>query len=64
MLKPVLGVAAAGILGVVIWKILLLPLAAGLLGVLFTILKFALLAALVIFVVWLFRRNSGGEAHE
>lgn len=64
MLKPVLGVAAAGILGVIIWKILLLPLAAGLLGVLFTILKFALLAALVIFVVWLFRRNSGGEARE
>jgi hypothetical protein len=64
MLKPVIGVAAAGILGVVIWKILLLPLMAGLLGVLFTILKFALLAALVCFVVWLFRRNSGGEAHE
>ena len=64
MLKPVLGVAAAGILGVVIWKILLLPLMAGLLGVLFTILKFALLAALVIFLVWLFRRNSGGEARE
>jgi hypothetical protein len=64
MLKPVFGVAAAGILGVVIWKILLLPLMAGLLGVLFTILKFALLAALVCFVVWLFRRNSGGEAHE
>jgi uncharacterized membrane protein len=64
MLKPVFGVAAAGILGVVIWKILLLPLMAGLLGVLFTILKFALLAALVIFLVWLFRRNSGGEARE
>jgi uncharacterized membrane protein len=64
MLKPVFGVAAAGILGVVIWKILLLPLMAGLLGVLFTILKFALLAALVIFLVWLFRRNSGGEARD
>ena len=64
MLKPVFGVAAAGILGVVIWKILLLPLMAGLVGVLFTILKFALLAALVIFLVWLFRRNSGGEAKE
>ena len=64
MLKPVFGVAAAGILGVVIWKILLLPLMAGLVGVLFTMLKFALLAALVIFLVWLFRRNSGGEAKE
>ena len=64
MLKPVFGVAAAGILGVVLWKILLLPLMAGLLGVLFTILKFALLAALVIFLVWLFRRNSGGETRD
>lgn len=64
MLKPVFGVAAAGILGVVLWKILLLPLMAGLVGVLFTILKFALLAALVIFLVWLFRRNSGGEARD
>jgi hypothetical protein len=64
MLKPVLGVAAAGILGVAIWKILLLPLVAGLLGVLLTILKFALLAALVFFVVWLLRRNSGGETAE
>jgi uncharacterized membrane protein len=64
MLKPVLGVAAAGIFGVVIWKILLLPLMAGLLGVLFTLLKIALLAALVLFVVWLFRRKNGGEARD
>lgn len=64
MLKPVLGVAAAGIFGVVIWKILLLPLMAGLLGVLFTILKVALLAALVCFVVWMLRRNKGGEARD
>lgn len=64
MLKPVFGVAAAGVLGVVLWKILLLPLMAGLMGVLFTILKFALLAALVFFIVWLLRRNNGGEARD
>jgi hypothetical protein len=64
MLKPVFGVAAAGILGVVIWKILLLPLMAGLLGVLFTILKVALLAGAVFFVVWLLRRSNGGEARD
>jgi uncharacterized membrane protein len=64
MLKPVFGVAAAGILGVVIWKILLLPLVAGLMGVLFTILKFAVLAAVVLFVVWLLRRSNGGEARD
>lgn len=64
MLKPVLGVAAAGIFGVILWKILLLPLVAGLMGVLFTILKVALLAGAVFVVVWLLRRNNGGEAHD
>lgn len=64
MLKPVLGVAAAGIFGVILWKILLLPLVAGLMGVLFTILKVALLAGAVFLVVWLLRRNNGGEARD
>ena len=64
MLRPVLGVAAAGIFGVILWKILLLPLVAGLLGVLFTILKVALLAGAVFFVMWLLRRNNGGEARD
>lgn len=63
-MKPVLGVAAAGILGVILWKILLLPLVAGLMGVLFTILKVALLAGAVFFVVWLLRRGNGGEARD
>lgn len=64
MLKPVLGVAAAGIFGVILWKILLLPLVAGLMGVLFTILKVALLAGAVFLVVWLLRRKNGGEARD
>lgn len=64
MLKPVLGVAAAGIFGVILWKILLLPLVAGLMGVLFTILKVALLIGAVCVVVWLLRRNNGGEARD
>lgn len=64
MLKPVLGVAAAGIFGVILWKILLLPLVAGLMGVLFTILKVALLVGAVCFVVWLLRRSNGGEARD
>jgi hypothetical protein len=64
MLKPVLGVAAAGIFSVILWKILLLPLVAGLLGVLFTILKVALLAGAVFLVVWLLRRSNGGEARD
>lgn len=64
MLKPVLGVAAAGIFGVILWKVLLLPLVAGLMGVLFTILKVALLVGAVFVVVWLLRRNNGGEARD
>ncbi len=64
MLKPVLGVAAAGIFGVILWKILLLPLVAALMGVLFTMLKVALLAGAVFLVVWLLRRNNGGEARD
>jgi flagellar biogenesis protein FliO len=58
MLKPVLGLAAVGILSV-----LLLPLLGTLLGVAFFFVKIAL----VIFAIWLvfrlFRKRSGDEAH-
>lgn len=57
MLKPVIGLAAVGILSV-----LLLPLLGTLLGVAFFFVKIAL----VVFAIWLvfrlFRKRSGGEA--
>lgn len=57
MLKPVVGLAAVGILSV-----LLLPLLGTLLGVAFFFVKIAL----VVFAIWLvfrlFRKRSGGEA--
>jgi len=59
MLKPLLGLAATGVVAVLLWKllaVLLLPLAATVLGILFVVLKFALLAGAVLFAVWLFRR--------
>ena len=67
MLKPVVTLAAAGVIGIALWKILsilLLPLAGMLFGLLLTLLKVALLVALVMFAVWLFRRKDKekGEA--
>lgn len=60
-----LQLAAAGILGVAVWKvlsILLLPLLGTFLGFLFTIVKFALLIGLVVLAFWLFRKR--GETGE
>jgi hypothetical protein len=67
MLKPVVTLAAAGVIGIALWKILsilLLPLAGMLFGLLLTLLKVGLLVALVMFAVWLFRRKDKekGEA--
>ncbi len=68
MLKPVVTLAAAGVVGIALWKILsilLLPLAGMLFGLLLTLLKVGLLVALVMFAVWLFRRKDKekGEAN-
>lgn len=67
MLKPVVTLATAGVIGIALWKILsilLLPLAGMLFGLLLTLLKVGLLVALVMFAVWLFRRKDKekGEA--
>ncbi len=65
MFKPVLTLAAAGVIGVALWKILsilLLPLAGALLAFVATVLKVGLLIALVFFALWLWRRNDKGEA--
>jgi hypothetical protein len=66
-MRPVVTLAAAGVIGVALWKvlsILLLPLAGLLLGLVLTLVKVGLLVALVMFAVWLFRRKDkeGGEA--
>lgn len=66
-MRPVVTLAAAGIIGVALWKvlsILLLPLAGLLLGLVLTLIKVGLLVALVMLAVWFFRRKEkeGGEA--
>jgi hypothetical protein len=65
MLKPVVTLAAVAAVGVVIWKLLgllLLPLLGVALGVVVTIIKFAFVASMVFFVLWLFRRSGRREA--
>ena len=57
MLKPVLGFAALGIVGV-----LLLPVFGALLGVVFFLLKIALVIFAIWFVMRLFRNKKSDEA--
>jgi Flp pilus assembly protein TadB len=57
MIKPVLQLAAVGLVGVVLWKV-----AAGLLLPLFFVLfKVALIVGLVMFAFWYFRKDRGKE---
>ena len=54
MAKPIVQLAALGVVGVILWKLF-----AGLfLGILFTIFKFAFIAGLAFFAFWLFKRWS------
>ena len=65
MLKPMMGLAATGILAVVLWKllaVLLLPLFGVALMLVFTALKIAIWAGVILFAIWLFRRISRREA--
>ncbi|HTR21693.1 MAG TPA: hypothetical protein VMH88_12635 [Gemmatimonadales bacterium] len=62
MLKPILTLAGTAVLGVVLWKILLLPLAGMLMGLLFTVVKIAVVFGLIFLVVYLLRRSSKDEA--
>lgn len=64
MLKPVLQLAAVGLLGVTIWKLasfLLLPLLGTALGFVFAILKIAVIVGAILFVVWFLRKKGGEE---
>ena len=64
MLKPMLAVTATGIVAFILWKalaILLLPLFGIALGMVITLLKFILLAGLLLLSVWLYRRLNRSE---
>jgi hypothetical protein len=58
MAKPIVSLAAAGVLGFALWKVLsflFLPLVGTLLGVLFTLVKVAAIVGVVLLVMWLLR---------
>ncbi|MGH7569192.1 MAG: hypothetical protein ACREL9_09515 [Gemmatimonadales bacterium] len=61
MLKPTLALAAAGFLGVVLWKVLLLPLLAGVLGF---VLKLALVAGVALLIFWVLHRKDAKPGDE
>ena len=61
MLKPVVSLAAAGFIGVLLTKllmVLLLPLVGMFIGVVFLVLKVLLVVSLIWFGYWLFTRAS------
>jgi len=58
MSRPIVSLAAAGVLGFALWKVLsflLLPLVGTLLAVLFTLVKVAAIVGVVLLVLWLLR---------
>lgn len=64
MLKPMFKLAAIGVVGFAAVKLvglLFVPLIGMLLGLLITVLKIALIIALVYFGFWFFRRLVNGE---
>jgi hypothetical protein len=57
MIKPVLQLAAVGLVGVILWKVaagLLLPL-------FFFVFKIALIAALIALAFWFFNKKTRGK---
>ncbi len=68
MLKPVLQLAAVGVVGAVVWKLaafLLLPLLGTALGFVFLIVKVVLVVGVIALLFWLFnRKKSGGDVKD
>jgi hypothetical protein len=68
VLKPVLQLAAVGVVGAVVWKlaaVLLLPLLGTALGFVFLIVKVVLVVGVIAFLFWLFnRKKSGGDVKD
>ncbi len=61
MLKPVLGLAATGVVALLLWKVLaifLLPLFGVALGFMFLVLKIGFIVGAVLLAAWIFRRMS------
>jgi hypothetical protein len=57
MLKPVVQLAAVGLIGVVLWKLA----AAFLLPLFFLVFKIGLIVALIMLAFWYFKKDRGKE---
>jgi len=60
MSKPVLQIAAVGVAGVLLWKVLAGPL----IGLLFVALKVAFVVGLVMFALWFFKKSQKDEQRD
>ena len=64
-MKPILGVAATGVVAVLLWKVLLvflLPLIGIAAGLLFLVAKVVFVGVMVCVAIWLLRRCTRREA--
>jgi len=62
--KPILGVAATGVVAVLLWKVLLiflLPLVGIAVGFLFLVAKIVFVGVMVCVAIWLYRRLARRE---
>lgn len=60
-MKPVLGLAASGVLALVLWKVMvlfLLPLVGVAIGFVLVALKIGFIIGAILLAMWLFRRMS------
>ena len=65
MLKPILGLAATGVVAVLLWKLVLLallPLVGVAVGLVLLVVKVVFLGCAVIFAIWLIRRMTRDRA--
>ena len=63
-MKPILGVAATGVVAVLLWKVLLiflLPLVGIAVGFLFLVAKIVFVGVMVCVAIWLYRRLARRE---
>ena len=63
-MKPILGVAATGVVAVLLWKVLLvvlLPLMGIAAGFLVMIAKVVVVAVMLCVAIWVFRRSARSE---
>ena len=64
MMKPILGVAATGVVAVLLWKVLLLfllPLIGVAVGFAFLVAKVVFIVSMACVAIWLFRRLARSE---